>query len=98
MLYLVQFRDDPEKRHIRMEQGPAHLDFLQANATRLKVAGSLRKEPDERALGGIWIVEAQTSTEVRELINHDPFMKSGLRASVEILVFSKAFPDISKPV
>jgi hypothetical protein len=35
---------------------------------------------------------------VRELINHDPFWKAGLRASVEILVFSKAFPDISKPV
>ena len=42
MLFVVQFRDNPEMRHLRPKLLPAHLEFLQKNDARVRVAGSLR--------------------------------------------------------
>ncbi len=98
MLFVIQFRDDPAQRHLRPELMDAHLAFLKANEARVRVAGSLRKESDDRAIGGMWIVDVAKYNDVRELYEKDPFWTGGLRASVDVYHYSKAFPDIEKPV
>ena len=98
MLFVIQFRDDPAQRHLRPELMDAHLAFLKANEARVRVAGSLRKESDDRAIGGMWIVDVEKFGDVRELYEQDPFWTGGLRASVEVYRYAKAFPDIEKPV
>ena len=98
MLFVVQFRDDPEKRQLRPELMDAHLAFLKANDAKIRTAGSLRKEADDRAVGGMWIVDVEKFEQVKHLYTEDPFWKGGLRASVEIYRFSKAFPEIEKKV
>lgn len=98
MLFVVQFRDDPDQRHLRPELMAAHLAFLKANEARVRVAGSLRKESDDRAIGGMWIVDVEQYGDVRELYEQDPFWTGGLRASVEVYRYAKAFPEIEKPV
>ena len=76
----------------------AHLAFLKAHEARVRVAGSLRKESDDRAIGGMWIVDVEKYGDVRELYEQDPFWTGGLRASVEVFRYAKAFPDIEQPV
>jgi uncharacterized protein YciI len=98
MLFVIQFRDDPEKRHLRPELMAAHLEFLKKNDTKVRVAGSLRKEADDRAIGGLWIVDVKNFEEVKSLYMEDPFWTGGLRASVEVHRYAKAFPEIEKPV
>lgn len=98
MLFVIQFRDDPAQRHLRPELMDAHLAFLKANEARVRVAGSLRKESDDRAIGGMWIVDVESYVDVKALYEGDPFFTRGLRASVEVYRYAKAFPDIEKPV
>lgn len=98
MLFVVQFRDDPEKRHLRPELLPAHLEFLKQYESKVRVAGSLRHESDDRAIGGMWIVDVEKFAQVKELYVEDPFWAGGLRASVEVYRYAKAFPEIEKKV
>jgi uncharacterized protein YciI len=57
------------------------------------VPGSLREIPSDRPLGGLWIVDAESEAAVREIFKDDPFWTNGLRASVRINRWQKAFPD-----
>ena len=98
MLFVIQFRDDPAKRQLRPELMDAHTAFLRANEAKIRVAGSLRKESDDRAIGGMWIVDVEKFEEVKLLYSEDPFWKGGLRASVEVYRYAKAFPEIEKMV
>ena len=98
MLFVVQFRDDPAQRHLRPQLLAAHLEFLRVNAAKVRVAGSLRPEADERAIGGLWIVEVEKYEDVKALYLEDPFWQAGLRASVEVYRYTKAFPEIEQKV
>ena len=98
MLFIVQFRDNPAMRHLRPQLMEAHLEFLRAQGEKLRVAGSMRHESDDRAIGGLWIVDVEKYADVVALYEKDPFWTGGLRASVEVCRYAKAFPDVAKPV
>jgi len=93
MLFAVRFTDKTTMRHIRAEYLAEHIDWLAARQTQIKVAGSLRHDADEHPIGALWIIEAQDRAEVESLWQTDPFWLHGMRESVEILHWSKAFPD-----
>ena len=46
MLFVVQFRDVPEKLHLRAELMRDHLVFLKERDPVIRAAGSLRREED----------------------------------------------------
>ena len=48
---------------------------------------------DSSPTGAFWVVEAESKVDVEKLFLADPFWTNGLRESVEILHWSKAFPD-----
>lgn len=93
MRFAVIFHDKPGEGALRAEYLAKHLDWLDHNSAHVLVAGSLRTEPDAVPQGGMWVVEAPTKEDVVGLIESDPFFTSGLRASYELLHWSKAFPD-----
>lgn len=98
MLFILIFHDHQNKLAIRQQHMAAHLDWLSQHQQQIRVAGSLRIEPEQAPLGACWIVEAESKSAVSALIATDPFWQHGLRASVEILHWSKAFPDQYIPV
>jgi len=49
-------------------------------------------------VGALWVVRADNRAAVQVLIETDPFRQQGLRASCEILHWSKAFPGRTTPV
>ncbi|MDB6170319.1 MAG: hypothetical protein JWM88_3183 [Verrucomicrobia bacterium] len=98
MLFVIQFRDNPEKRHLRPELLPQHLEYLRGLGDKLRTAGSLRIEADDSAVGGLWVVDVPAFADVRKIYLDDPFWTAGLRQSVEIHRLAKAFPEVSKPV
>jgi uncharacterized protein len=93
MLFIVRFTDNPERLAIRKEYLPAHLEWLKEHGDIVRVAGSLRPETDAAPVGAVWIVEANDKKEIEALLLSDPFWAEGLRQSVEILHWFKAFPD-----
>lgn len=93
MLFAVRFFDMPDTLHIRTQYFPAHLAWIDEHQSSVLVAGGLRHEPDGNPAGALWIVEAHSKEEVEALFQTDPFWVNGLRKSVEIMHWSKAFPD-----
>jgi uncharacterized protein YciI len=93
MLFIVQFEDKPGVADIRQQLFPSHVAFLDSRKDQVLVPGSLREIPSDRPLGGLWIVDAESEAAVREIFKDDPFWTNGLRASVRINRWQKAFPD-----
>ena len=75
-----------------------HLRYLEERCEQVLVGGSLREDPAQEPLGGLWIIEASDRREAEKLCHGDPFWIQGLRKSVTILHYSKAFPDRKTPV
>jgi len=98
MLFVVRFSDKPDGLNLRKRLLPAHLDWLDKHQNSVLVAGSLREEPGASPVGACWIVEAANRVEVQSIFASDPFWIDGLRSGVEILHWSKAFPDRQIPV
>src|SRR5215831_12665094 len=93
MKFVVLFTDDPAADpDIRRRYMPEHLRFLERNALKVRAAGPVN-EPDGRAAGGIWLVEANEPMEVDALVRDDPFWSTGLRKSVRVLVWGQVFAD-----
>ena len=95
MLFIVQFEDvyaeQPERLPERAEHMPEHLAFLAGNGDRVVAAGALRPSVDGVPSGGIWIVDAEDKAAVEALYKRDPFWRAGLRKSVRVSHWAKAF-------
>ena len=93
MLFVIRFNDKADSQELRKKHLDAHLSWLDQQRRPILVAGSLREKPDSNPVGGLWVVEADSKDAARELFQTDPFWIHGMRQSVEILHWSKAFPD-----
>lgn len=93
MLFAIRFTDKPSMLNIRERFLPAHFEWLDACQDVVLVAGSLRESADANPIGALWIVEADDEAQARSVFQTDPFWLNGLRAKVEILRWSKAFPE-----
>ena len=93
MLFVIRFVDKPNMQQVRTQHLGAHLSWLAEQKQTILVAGSLRAEPHADPIGAFWVVRAMDKADVETLFMSDPFWMNGLRESVEILHWSKAFPD-----
>jgi uncharacterized protein YciI len=95
MLFIVQFEDiyedQPERLPERAQHMAEHLAFLANHADRVVAAGALRAQPDGAPTGGIWILNAQSKADAEAFYQLDPFWKAGLRKSVRVSHWAKAF-------
>ena len=97
-LYVVRFTDRPDQLAVRQQFLQAHIAWLDQHRDVILVPGSLRPEPGQDAVGGLWVVEAPGKEQIERLIDTDPFWIHGLRQGFEILHWSKAFPGRKVPV
>ena len=58
--------------------------------SKIPIGGSLRHAPSEIPIGGLWIAEAESKPQLEDLFKTDPVYTAGLRASWQILHWSKA--------
>ncbi len=92
MRFAVIFHDRPGHGALRAQHLQAHLRWLDENRDWVLVGGSLRVQPEDTPLGGLWIVEAESMQAVHDRMRSDPFFECGLRDTVQILHWSPAFP------
>ena len=93
MLFAVIFKDKPNSGELRKSLIAAHVAWLDLHQSIVRIGGSLRSELDQASVGGLWIVEADSKKTILDLIETDPFWMAGLRQSVEIFHWSKAFEE-----
>jgi len=61
MLYIVQFEDKPNMGELRDKLFKSHIEFLDKMKDKVLVPGSMREVPSDKPLGGLWIIEANTT-------------------------------------
>lgn len=93
MLFAVIFTDHPGKGDVRAQHLHEHIQWLETNKNVIPIGGSLRQELGQVPKGGLWIADAQSKSQLEDLLKTDPFYVSGLRESYEILHWSKANED-----
>lgn len=91
MPYVIQTRDKPDRGHLRTEHRPAHLEYLDANKSKLLAAGALIDDDSGGGHGGVIIVDTDDRAEAEAFIAADPFSKAGLFESVTVTRWRKAF-------
>jgi uncharacterized protein YciI len=84
MLFVAICYDKPESTSLRLANRAAHLDFLRAQADRIKVCGPLLGSDNETMIGSMLIVEAADKSSADALLANDPYRKAGLFASSEL--------------
>ena len=91
MKYAVLFEDNDEFAHMRPKFMADHLQFLGDNSDRIEAAGPMKDTESGEPAGGLWIVEAEDSQQVRALVESDPFWPTGLRKSIQILEWIQVY-------
>ena len=93
MLFAVIFKDKHNSGELRKSHLAAHIAWSDLHQSMVRVGGSLRSELDQTPVGGLWIVETESKKAIYDLLETDPFWMVGLRQSVEVFHWSKAFED-----
>lgn len=95
MLFIVQFvdvyADHPERLPERDRHMAAHLAFLAEHSDQVVAAGALRATTDGAPSGGIWILNVESKAAAEALYKNDPFWQAGLRKSVLVSHWAKAY-------
>ncbi|MCP4188036.1 MAG: hypothetical protein GY763_10595 [Gammaproteobacteria bacterium] len=91
MIFVLFFEDNDNHADMRTKYMTEHLSFLLKNTSGILAAGPLKDTDKGDSAGGLWLVEADTLTDVKALIEQDPFWPTGLRKSVRILEWTRVF-------
>ncbi|HEV7418125.1 MAG TPA: YciI-like protein [Tianweitania sediminis] len=85
MNYAIYCTDKPDHLQLRLDNRPAHVEYLNAlNAEgKLVLAGPTLGE-DNKPTGSIVIVDAESRDAAQRIADNDPYAKAGLFQSVEI--------------
>ncbi|MBO0346584.1 YciI family protein [Roseibium sp. CAU 1637] len=83
MLFALICTDKPGALQVRLDNRPAHIEFLKGLGDQLKGAGPFLSEAGEMN-GSLVLIEASDKSAVEALAAADPYAKAGLFESVDI--------------
>lgn len=87
MLVSLIAKDKPNSLNLRMENRPAHVDYLKSSAA-VQMAGPFIGE-DGDMCGSLIVLEVEDMAQAQEWAAGDPYGKAGLFASVELIEWNK---------
>jgi hypothetical protein len=73
------------------DAGPSRVSGEASSAIR--AIGRLRDEASGEGVGGLWLVDAESSEAVRALVEADLFWPTELRSTVRVLAWTQVFAD-----
>lgn len=92
MLFVIRCVDKADHLQVRLDNRPAHVEYLQSLGDRLIAAGPTLNEEDDTMNGSVVILYADSRAEVDEFCANDPYAKADLFESVTISKWKKALP------
>lgn len=95
MLYVIFCTDKPDGQQIRIDNRPAHVDYLKGSADRLRIAGPTVTADGEGMTGSLLVIEASSEADAAAWAKGDPFAQAGLFESVVVRPWKWTFgnPD-----
>ena len=90
MHFVALCTDKPDGLEIRMQHRPEHLGWLEANKSRILLAGPFLSA-EGKMTGSMLIVEAADEADAQALLAGDPFAKVGLFSASEVKPWRRTF-------
>lgn len=92
MLFAIFCTDKEDYLDVRMDNRPAHVDYLKAQGDKLIFAGPTLAEDGETMNGSLIVVDFDTLEQVQDFASNDPYAQAKLFDSVEIRAWKKVLP------
>ncbi|MBX6323904.1 MAG: YciI family protein [Rhodospirillaceae bacterium] len=92
MQFAIYCLDKPDHLAKRMENRPAHLEYLKKFTREIQLAGPLLADDGQTMIGSLFIVDMPDRAAAEAFSAGDPYRKNGVFASVDIRPFRKALP------
>ena len=91
MLYVIKCIDKADHLNVRMDNRPAHVEYLKSYGDKLFAAGPTLNDADEMN-GSVVILDLENQAEAEDFCANDPYAKAGLFESVSIAKWKKVLP------
>lgn len=91
MLYVIHCFDKQDHLQVRMDNRPAHVEYLQSFGASLQSAGPTL-DADEQMNGSVVILDLESLAAAEAFAANDPYAKAGLFAKVIIQPWKKVLP------
>ena len=89
MLYVIHAIDKPGHLQVRLDNRPAHVEYVKSGPSRLLLAGPLMEEDHETPKGTLLIIEAENLEAARAFAEKDPYNRANLFAEVTVTALNK---------
>ncbi len=84
MYYVILCTDKPDSGQIRIDNRPAHIEFINAAGDKIKLGGATVTDDDQTMTGSFLLVEGESLAEVEAWAARDPYNQAGLFADVVV--------------
>lgn len=91
MLYVIHCCDKPGHLQVRLDNRPAHIEYLKGYGDQLHAAGPTLDEQGEMN-GSVVILDLEDRAAAEAFAAGDPYAKAGLFASVTVSTWKKVLP------
>ena len=91
MLYLIHCFDKPGNLQVRMDNRPAHVDYLKSFGDKLHAAGPTL-DAEGNMNGSLVILDLDEISEAEAFAANDPYAKAGLFEKVIVQPWKKVLP------
>ena len=92
MHFVISCQDKADRMSVRMENRPAHVDYLKAHSDKIIAAGPTLGETPGEMTGSVLIMEFDSLADAESWAENDPYAKAGLFDSTSIIPWKKVFP------
>ena len=91
-MFAVECFDKAGALQIRLDNRPAHLEFLEAHMDKVILAGPLLTEDHQTPIGSLLVLDFGDRSALDQFLAQDPYARAGLFERLEIRPFRKALP------
>ena len=92
--YMFTCLDGPKTKPLRDEHLFGHLDHIESNNEKYRIAGPMRHEADGAIFGSFFLIEADTEEEAWEIMSGDPYISSKMYETITVNHFVPACGDL----
>ena len=93
MLFAIYCRDKKDHQQTRLDNRPAHVEYLKKFTGQHAITGPLLTDDGQGMVGSLLVMEFADRTAAEDFAKNDPYAKAGLFESVAINPFRKVFPQ-----
>jgi uncharacterized protein YciI len=91
MLYVICCTDKADHLQVRMDNRPAHVEYLKSFGAKLFAAGPTLNEAGDMN-GSVVILDLDSRTDAEAFAAGDPYAKAGLFSAVTVNAWKKVLP------